>query len=290
MRTSRTHRPPRPSASVARQRRSHPAFALPLVLILALTGSLAVAVLLERQGSATLSVKRQLDAYQSHHVSSGMREMIARWIKLMRGSLPDNLDADGRAFTLELPRGYTVDVYMEDGQGAAVTDATQLIGRRREIAEFMRAYVEATAKPEELDIALRSAGPGVVSVVTAPPIVLEALASACVEPEQVQSVVDALTRIGAEAARPDLVQATSAGSPLTDLSIDSRARTEIEAMITTSPTIYRVVCVERAPGGRVTWRAGGLMDLGAVRNQTAYDQGGPFLTWEDLPIEAELSR
>lgn len=274
----------------ARALRKRAAFALPLVLLLALAGSLAVAVLLERQSTASLSVKRHLDAYQFHHVSAGMREMTTRWLKTIRGSLSESLEADGRAFTLQLPGGYRVDVYAEDGQGAALSDVSQLSGRRREIAEYVREYVKAYAKPEELDDALRPAGPAVISVASAPRIVLEGLAAACVEPDQVPAVVEALERLALQTSRPDLIQATDATSPLADLGLEPRARTELETLITTSPSVYRVVCVERGPAGRATWRAGGLMDMAAPRSTAAYDQGGPFLTWEDLPVLDEVSR
>lgn len=263
---------------------------MPLVLILALAGSLIIAILLERQGSASLSVRRQLDAYQFHHVSGGMREMIARWMKLARGPIESNLDDDGRAFMLQLPGGYSVDVYMEDGQGGALTDTSQLVGRRRQIAEYMRAYVETFGDPDEFDVSLRPAGPAVISVASAPRIVLEALASACVEPDQVQQVVDTLLAIAAQHAEPGYVHSSSPQISLADLRIDSVARQEIESMITTSPSIFRIICVERAPGGRANWRAGGLMDVASTRSVAAYDQGGPFLTWEDLPPEGTRSR
>lgn len=294
-----------------------------MVILLALAGSLAVVVLLDRQGASTASVRRQIDAYNNHHIAFGMREMISKWLRQFRGTLRDNLDQDGFAFALNLPGGNSVRVYMEDGQGLALSDTSNFTGRRKEILDFVSAYVQLNAQPEEVENLLRPAGPGVISLNTAPRAVLEALAAACVQPDQVQHVADTLASIGragaAEAAPsgagggggilgeglgavPALnsngggASGASVGtgsgainSSIMELNIPDQAKRELIALTTTRPTLWRVVCVEEDSIGPL-WRAGGFMDLQPGRTNSTYDQGGAFLTWEQLPIDGASGR
>lgn len=282
------------------------AFALPLVIVLALAASLAVVVLLERQSTATLTVRRQIDAYHSHHISFGMREMVSKWLRQFRGSVEDNLDSDGRAFSLQLPGGNTVSVYIEDAQGLALSDPSQFVGRRREILEFMSGYIQTRSRPEDVDKLLRPVGPDMICVTTAPREVLVALASAIVSEGEVPIVVDALesiangtdsssgggTTLGSDPAGIDGVSGASSSrvarngtnAVLADLNISDDAKRELIAMTTTRPTLYRVVCVEEDSRGPL-WRAGGFMEINNTATSDVFDQGGPFLSWEQLPLE-----
>lgn len=287
-----------------RNRRAAPrAFALPLVIILSLAASLAVVVLLDRQSAATLTVRRQVDAYHAHHISFGMREMVSKWLRQFRGVIDENLDSDGLAFSLQLSGGHKVNVYMEDAQGLALSDASQFVGRRREIIEFMSGYIQTTANPEDVDKLLRPVGPGMISVVGAPREVLVALASAIVEPDQVTTVVDALETMargsggtsltlgtdpagtdGASASSSTRISRAGTNAALADLNISDDAKRELIAMTTTRPTLYRVVCVEEDSSGPL-WRAGGFMEIESNRSSEVFEQGGPFLTWEQLPLD-----
>lgn len=283
-----------------------PAFALPLVIVLALAASLAVVVLLERQSTATLTVRRQIDAYHSHHISFGMREMVSKWLRQFRGSVEDNLDSDGRAFSLQLPGGNTVSVYIEDAQGLALSDPSQFVGRRREILEFMSGYIQTRSHPEDVDKLLRPVGPDMICVTTAPREVLVALASAVVAEDEVPAVVQALESIaggrdstngggttlgsdpagvgGASGASSTRIARNGTNAAIADLSISDGAKRELIAMTTTRPTLYRVVCVEEDSRGPL-WRAGGFMEIDTSSTSDVFDQGGPFLTWEQLPLE-----
>lgn len=282
------------------------AFALPLVIVLALAASLAVVVLLERQSTATLTVRRQVDAYHSHHISFGMREMVSKWLRQFRGAVEDNLDSNGRAFSLQLPGGNTVSVYIEDAQGLALSDPTQFVGRRREIVEFMSGYIQTRSRPEDVDKLLRPVGPEKICVTTAPRDVLVALASAIVSEGEVPVVVQALESIasgrdntngggttlgtdpagvdGASGASSTRIARNGTNAALADLNISEDAKRELIQMTTTRPVLYRVVCVEEDSRGPL-WRAGGFMEIDSTSSSDVFDQGGPFLTWEQLPLE-----
>jgi hypothetical protein len=74
-----------------------------------------------------------------------------------------------------------------------------------------------------------------------------------------------------------------------ELNIPDQAKRELIALTTTRPTLWRVVCVEEDSIGPL-WRAGGFMDLQPGRTNSTYDQGGAFLTWEQLPIDGASGR
>lgn len=279
---------------------------------------MAVVVLLDRQSAASLTVRRHIDAYHSHHIAFGMREMITKWTRQVRGNIQQGLDSDGLAFTMQLPGGNQVRVYFADAQGLALADTSQFTGRRREILDFMKAYVQVYAEPEDVPDMLRPAGPGVINVTSAPRMVLEALASACVEPDQVEMVVQTLMNLSAASALgtaegfgapplPGALGGTDGGSfrsggrslaetsgntsainiaaALADLNIPEEAQAELVGMTTTTSTLWQVVCVEEDARGPL-WRAGGLFDAtSGSRESATFDQGGPFLTWESLPLE-----
>lgn len=288
---------------------------------------MAVVVLLDRQSAASLTVRRHIDAYHSHHIAFGMREMITKWTRQVRGNIQDGLDSDGLAFTMQLPGGNQVRVYFADAQGLALADTSQFTGRRREILDFMKAYVQVYADPQDVPDLLRPAGPGVINITTAPRVVLEALASACVEPDQVEQVVQTLMNLSAASTFgsaegfgvPPLPGATGGGAggegggafraggrssagaggaggggatsainiaaALADLNISEDAQTEIAGMTTATSTLWQVVCVEEDARGPL-WRAGGLFDASSGSRESAtFDQGGPFLTWESLPLD-----
>ena len=288
--------PRRRSARRTSPRARRRAFALPLVILLTLVGAFAVAILLDRQSAATLTVRRHVDSYHEHHIAFGMREMVSRWLRQVRGGILENLDPDSRAFSLVLPSGHKVNVYFQDAQGLAPSDTSQLTGRRREIADFMKAYLETFANPDDMDALFRPAGPSTICVTSAPRPVLVALAAACVEPDQVEQVVQALESMASGTSSLFAGDAGASSAPaatnavLADLDISDQAKRELVAMTTTIPALWRVVCEEDDSRGPL-WRAGGLMDLsGRAAGSTTYDQGGPFLTWEQLPLDGPLGR
>src|ERR1043166_3833682 len=114
------------------------AFALPLVVLLILIAGLTVALLVERHGVSDRAITRNIDNYRNHHRAAGIKECILRWLDTARGRVSESLDESGLAFTMDVSREGQIKVYMQDAQGAALSDPSALAGRRREIVEDMK--------------------------------------------------------------------------------------------------------------------------------------------------------
>jgi len=57
-------------------------------------------------------------------------------------------------------------------------------------------------------------------------------------------------------------------------------------MLVYVPTLYRVTAEVKSSSGRVLEKARGLMEVNEGRNDP-FNQNGPFLTWESVPLEDE---
>lgn len=299
---------PRPTNPAHPPRRARPrrrAFALPLVILLTLVVSLSVAVFMQRSSIGTLAARRQADGYIAHHAGLGMREMVSRWLTTVRGRLKESIEDDGFVFSLDLPGGDRIDVFMHDAQGSALARGDALTGRRREIVETMNAYLDlteqtraaaeasrlrvvagarpatATGQNDELPLR-RMYGPSEVSITTAPREVLEALASAITDPRKAADIADALVlRRDDQASTRDLA-IEEVTRTLRERGLNDDELNELTAMLVYVPSLYRVTAELRTSSGRILDKARGLMKIDEGRNDP-FNQNGPFLTWESVP-------
>lgn len=286
-------------------RRARRGFALPLVILLTLVVSLAVGVLMQRNGAGYLAARRQADGYIKSHAGLGIREMVSRWLTSVRGRLADSLESDGFAFSLELPGDQHIDVYMDDAQGSALARADAHTGRRREIIEMMNAYLDlleygptATAGPgqkpvpqprpvAEGELPLRRMyGPSEISLKTAPREVLEALAAAVADPKKTQIIADTILRNrDGESGDGSRVQSVDEVTrALREVGVDNEAIREITAMLVTTPKLYMVTAELRGANDRLLDKARGLLEVNEGNNDP-FNMNGPFLTWETVALD-----
>jgi hypothetical protein len=289
------------------------------VILLTLIVSLAVAVLMQRNSVGYLAARRQADGYIDHHAGLGMREMVSRWLTTVRGRLKESIEDDGFAFSLDLPGGDRVDVFLDDAQGAALSRTDALSGRRREIVEMMNAYLDvyeqsAAAqtdnRPEEKGLGKRDSfttrqrqhgvagepvevlpnrrkyGPSEVSIKTAPREVLEALASAVTDPKKAAKIADALVQRREDQTGTRDMAVDEVTRTLREIDVDDEEMHEISAMLVYSPSLYRVTAEVRGSGGKLLEKAVGLMQV-QEGNNDPFNQNGPFLSWEAVPLEDE---
>lgn len=253
---------------------------MPLVVLLAFAASLALVVLLERRAVSQRIAARQIAQYAGHHRAAGLKEMINRWLSTTRNRVGESITPGGHAFSMELPGGERIDVSFADGQGSAMIDESSAGGDRRYIVRAMRDYLESLP-PELTDRATRSVGPAEISLQTAPAVVIEALVVATVEPERVQRAVEAiLSRRNA-----GLLQRDRLPEALTDAGLTQDERDELLSMLVEAPTLWRVQADIVDRDGRVVSRSVGLMEWSAESRSDAFNQSGPFLTWEDIPAD-----
>jgi hypothetical protein len=269
----------RPLASSPRTRRG---FALPLVVLLTLIASLSLVLLLERRAVAHRTVQRQVQTYSAHHRAAGIQETITQWLGTTRVRGRESLSDTGLAFRLVLPGGEEIRVGMEDGQGAALIDETNLTAERRTIVRRMREYL-AQQPPELTDRATRAVGPAEISIRAAPAIVIDALVVAIVDPDRQERAVEAILsrRNAGLLTREELPRA------LTDVGVTDEERDLILSMLVESPSVWQIVAEIADSRGRRLSRSGGLMEWRPEARSDVSGHAGMFLTWEDLPVEDE---
>lgn len=267
-----------------RSKVSRRGFALPLVLLLALVASLGVAVILNRSGVSGAAVNQQLKVYQRHHTHAGMKEMVDRWLATTHGSLQEQLESDGQAFIIELPRNRRIRVVITDGQGTLLDDLRGLYGAEASFTgiavDTVRRAVD-TNDPAVAAACFRTAGPAAISVNSAIPEVLEAMATAVLPGRDGQRLAqEYLTR---------RERALIAQAEIRSIALEANATNEdadaLERMFVAVPTVWRVEATA-FEGSRVVERSGGLIEI-----VTDPDGGSTvgvgsrtrFLTWDDLP-------
>lgn len=274
MTRSRLH--PRPAPRARRR-----AFALPLVILLVLVGGLAVVVLLDRHSGSHRAVARQVSNYINHHRAAGIMECILRWLDTARGHIEQSLDDGGLAFSMVHPRDGRIDVYLHDAQGAALTDASALSGRKREIAEDLKTILDALPESLRVEGMTRPAGPAEISINGAPPIVIQALCAAIIaKPEKAVAAANALIR-----ARTDQkLTPADLHTALTQADLDPADLRELQAMLVISPKLYMCTAETKDSSGHLIDRSQGLYEIDDTRADTL-KQSGAFLTWEQIPLE-----
>jgi hypothetical protein len=269
------------------RKRAHPrtrrskAFALPLAVLVAFIGSLAVVVLLERHSVVHLAYKRQVQSYVDHHDSAGIMECTLNWLQTARGKIEDSLDLTGHAFTMRLPEGRTLDVSMRDAQGAALIDYSTVTGRRREIITNLRYVLENLPTELRVDDMTRAVGPSEVSVNSAPDIVIKSLCLAVLEdPRKAETTAQAILR----ARRQAPIKQGELVGVVRESGLDLNQQKEMIAMLTATPSLYQCIAEARDPLGHVAARSGGFYQHIDGTN-TTFKQSGLFLTWDEMPID-----
>lgn len=262
------------------------AFALPMVMLLALVATLAIALILNRTGVSGAAVNRQIKTYERHHRHAGMKEMVDRWLATTHGSMQDQLESDGQAFTLEMPRNRRVRVTIADGQGTLLDDLRGLYGPEARYTamalDFLRRSTDVDKDPDLATLLFRKAGPAQVSINSAPPIVIEALTTAIFPGRDGQRLAQEYLN---RRSRALLTQ-----SDIRGIALENNAQNEeaaaLEMMFVALPTVWFVDAIATS-GSRAVERSGGLIEI--VNDPNAGSTIGigsrtRFLTWDDIPL------
>lgn len=148
------------------------AFVMPVVILLTLGASLAIAVAFQRHSAQRLMVQRQILEYRRHHDMLGVQTILRLW--LSKQTPADMVRHGARrdaAHRFALPGGLKVAVYAADGQGAAKVDLSQ-----EQPADRQQWFQELLYRlPENRPDLIRRTGPAEISVNSAPREVLGAL-------------------------------------------------------------------------------------------------------------------
>jgi hypothetical protein len=210
----------------------------------------------------------------------GMQELVDRWIVnvVTRGSIGDQLGDGGLAFELSMPQGMTAKVYFEDAQGAALEDLRVLHGPEAAYARRLLKALDEVPQPAEgqgRERVFREFGPAKLSVRTAEPAVLEALAQIVAPGSDARRFSRTLLdRRERAVLNPSDIRAIAIEAGLNG---DDAAAAEM--MLTTQPTLWRVTA--EVVGQGVRQRAQGLVEVPAIMESSSAGRFAKFLTWKE---------
>ncbi|HYE03471.1 MAG TPA: hypothetical protein VD963_09585 [Phycisphaerales bacterium] len=267
---------------MARPRASERGFAMPLVVMLALVGGLAVSLVLELTANTALAVRRQTETYAGHHLAVGIKDMTDMWFISAGADVHGKLGEDGLAYEIELPSGPVVRVYLGDGQGSILGSAALLTPAQRERTRLMLARLAVSA-PGQLEQVVRADGPVAVSLRAAPDPVLEALVATCVGDDSAGVLAElAALRQRTPLTAEDLAAAIRAAN------LPPEAAQALQEMLTVSPVLWRIVVESGASrtDARVLERIEGLLMTGPT-GLNITEGGSVVIQWEDKTAELE---
>lgn len=275
---------------VHRRASTRRAFVLPVVILAMLVVAITSAVMLQRGFAVTGTVNRQIASYRVQHAVRGLQEGVEAWLSQQRArTIAESLDDDGLALTLEPGDGTRVGLYFFDGQGTARADGLA-------VAEDIRPDVDAIAEevrrlygPDGERRYLREAGPYAVSINSAEPELLVAMANVLAPEEQAADLADALVRLldlrGAETLGQEAITQV-----MNRVGISGAERTRVIRMLTPQPVLWEAIIVVRGDGVRlppteITRYRSLVLVESSSSSGGAFEQPSPFLIWEEMRRE-----
>jgi hypothetical protein len=259
------------------------------VVLLALVVGIIAAVVLQRQAAQGLIVERQYRSYKSTHFERGLREVVGAWTDTLIGQpLVQLIGVDGHTLDLDLPDGSWASIYLFDGQGSLLSRAGGLTPQQRtDMAGVLDALIARSE--EDVDLAwFRPVGPVKVSLMSAPPEVLEAIASYAGARAPRRVVGPILEARGAgEITQVDVETAYNAAN------LTPEQRAVMNRLVALQPDLWAMVVevyehVRHGQPAQLTARYLGRFILpaaGTARTTTSLNSLGKFLSWEELPLE-----
>jgi len=287
----------KPASRAIRGRR---AFALPLVLTLIIIGTLILAMILERFGGQRATVERQLDTYQDHHISRGLREAVDAWLGAAMNegaptpnipgqppppakTIDDYLGPDNHAFDLSLSGSSDrpVSIYLYEAQGKLLGDFAGLSPVELQLAAGAVAALPDVVTGGDPKAFLRREGPLVVSVRSAPQEVLEAIGRSVLSPAKGGELAQEILRTRQQGS----IDQVKLNDIYLRVGVSSEDVSRLGSVLTPSPGLWLVVAeMDGNDGypvryqGLTTVRGGAGGRSGGSRQTN--NRPGQFLTWE----------
>jgi hypothetical protein len=264
---------------------------LPLVVILSMVATMAIAVMLERQGHQTRATIRQLRWTQDRHLERGVREVAGAWLTGASRRLNEIAKNGGHALDLTMDDGRTIRLDIEDAQGSVLSvfdgvaeaEMTFAIGAYEAIAQ-------RTDDPVTLDRWTRTVGPPAISAATAPEDVLAAAATPMIGEGQARAMARDIAL-----AREDGQSATGTQwlrQVIAEYFTEVEDRRTMQRLFVAEPDLWRIRITVLDGRGRVGSMYEAVVHVDGREIQQRADAGaftplGPFLLWRRLD-DAEM--
>jgi len=165
------------------------AFIMPMVLLLTLMVGVIVASLMERQSAYSLTSRRQVGQYESHHIARSINSAVEAWLQTVRGRpIREMIDSEGKLVEIRCDGGFgprsggseTLRLFLKDAQDRVRVDFAGLTGQTLQDAQrLVRAAKDALG--DDLGGLSRALGPVAVSAGSASQELIEAAVSAATD-------------------------------------------------------------------------------------------------------------
>lgn len=267
------------------------AFALPLVVILSMVATMAIAIMLERQGQQSLTTIRHLRWTQDRHLERGVREVAGSWLTGASRRLNDIAKEGGHALDLTMDDGRTIRLDIEDAQGSVLS---VFDGVSENELPFARGAYDsitmAAGDAETLERWTRTVGPPAISAVTAPEEVLAAAAAPMIGESQALSMARDIVLAREDAADSPGTQWLR--QVIAEYMTEMEDRRTMQRLLVAEPDLWRIRVAVLDRRGRVgsMYEAVVHVDGREIRQRAdsgAFTPLGPFLLWRRLD-EAEM--
>lgn len=280
----------------ARVLRGRRAFALPLVVMLSLAGTLMIAVMLDRQTGQTLNLGRQIAGARSFHLQRGMREIFQAWANEQtrlggrQTPLRNSIELDGRIGDLSLPDGTRIVMYAFDAQGKIRLDGPGFSQQERDDVQALLDSV-GTIPENQRRAMTRDLGPVPVSIFSAPVELLSDIVTHVTEGVHQTDVLDAIL-----ALRDDpRAQNNGLSKPEISQHLEDGQSELLQRVLTMTPRLWEVVL--EAQLGRefasVPTRVrfwGHFLTPDQRAQSNMYASRIQVLSWEQVNLEGDVGR
>lgn len=260
------------------------AYVLPVTLLLLMVVGMLAASTAQRQIGTAKTVKRQVDAYKEHHAAMGLQSAVQVWLRVQKATtIRSLLGENGHAFDLSFEDGSVISIYLNSGQGSALSNLSTVDTEDVEPAARILAYLNANLPEEAFAARTRAAGPVAIDLSYADlPLVTAAAYAITADAAKADRLANELYSNRGGATRNTLSQAGI------DAELDNDERALMYRLITTTTTLWRVhVEVKRGIGsGDVVARYEGLtvLNSNSAGLNTDFNVSGGFLEWEPVPL------
>lgn len=162
---------------------------MPLVLLLTLMVGVIVAALMERQSAYSLTSRRQVGQYESHHIARSINSSVEAWLQTVRGRpIREMIDGEGKLVEIRCEEGFgprsggseTMRLFLKDAQDRIRIDFSGLTGQTLQDAQRL-AQAAKDSLGEDFGGLTRALGPVPVSAGSASQALLEAAVTAATE-------------------------------------------------------------------------------------------------------------
>jgi len=218
------------------------AFALPLVVLVALVATMLVAFSLDRAATQSYSVARQIDRYANHHFTKGIETLIESFSRSVSGrQMSEVLDPDGLAMRVMTDDGVGLRVSFFDAQ-TTVLEVFDGMGRDdRMMGEGALVRLIEAFGVEQVRTATRKFGPLSVSINTTPEPILRAMLDAALLGEGVDRTLTTLLQARRSAAIEGAMSREEFQLALDSAGLEPPMKARVERLVTTQPIIWRFV-------------------------------------------------